>query len=197
MRAAKWKSGLVFFVLALVASTLAGALRSEANAGAWLSTYPLSGDPANGSSELVVKITKKKNKGNKCAREHSCPAGYVVLDKPNKYGACCEPKEGLPAPAPAEAEKCKLGMIGTPPNDCHCPEGMEFVGYKGCVKVEMKEKCVVYAWGQTQEERNRLDQEWAQIRASCPKEAPPAGCTGGISPNSTANCCCKYKVYEK
>jgi hypothetical protein len=24
-------------------------------------------------------------------------------------------------------------MIGTPPNDCHCPEGTEFAGYKGCI----------------------------------------------------------------
>jgi hypothetical protein len=28
--------------------------------------------------------------------EHACPAGYVVLDKPNKYGSFCEPKEGFP-----------------------------------------------------------------------------------------------------
>jgi hypothetical protein len=28
--------------------------------------------------------------------ERSCPPGYVVLDKPNKCGAFCEPKEGDP-----------------------------------------------------------------------------------------------------
>jgi hypothetical protein len=27
----------------------------------------------------------------------SCPPGHVVLAEPNKYGSCCEPKEGLPA----------------------------------------------------------------------------------------------------
>jgi hypothetical protein len=32
------------------------------------------------------QIKKKKNKGN-TQGEHSCPPGYVVLDKPNKYGA--------------------------------------------------------------------------------------------------------------
>ena len=116
----------------LSAMVLLGVLRSEAIAGVWLSTFVLGGDAARGSSDLIVKI-KKKNKGNKCKSEHSCPAGYVVLDKPNAYGACCEAKEGIPKPAPAEAEQCKFGMVGTPPNDCHCPEGTEFQGYKGCV----------------------------------------------------------------
>jgi hypothetical protein len=73
---------------------------------------------------------KKKKTGNICAGEVSCPAGYVVLDKPNAYGACCELKEGLPKPAPVE-EKCKLGMVGTPPN-CECPSGTKFFGLKGC-----------------------------------------------------------------
>jgi hypothetical protein len=130
---------VVLFALLLSAMVLRGVPHSEANAGAWLSTYLLSGNPASGSPALVVKITKKKNKGNKCAHKHSCPAGYVVLDKPNQYGACCELKEGLPKPAPAEPEKCKFGMIGTPPNDCHCPFGTEFAGYKGCIK---SSKCV-------------------------------------------------------
>jgi hypothetical protein len=68
--------------------------------------------------------------------ERSCPAGYVVLDKPNQYGAFCEPKEGLPKTTP---EACKFGMIGTPP-DCHCPEHMEFAGYKGRVWVNQPKK---------------------------------------------------------
>jgi hypothetical protein len=41
--------------------------------------------------------------------ERSCPAGYVVLDKPNQYGAFCEPKEGLPKTTP---EAGKFGMFG-------------------------------------------------------------------------------------
>jgi hypothetical protein len=32
--------------------------------------------------------------------ERTCPVGYVVLDKPNKYGAFCEPKEGFPTMPP-------------------------------------------------------------------------------------------------
>lgn len=47
--------------------------------------------------------------------ERACPPGYVVLDKPNKYGAFCEPKEGFcPPDRPS----------GTPPN-C-CAEGTTF-----------------------------------------------------------------------
>jgi len=77
---------------------------------------------------------KKESEGQGTQGERSCPPGYVVLDKPNKYGAFCEPKEGSPAPAPAEGETCKFpGQVGTPPN-CKCPVGTEFLGYKGCVK---------------------------------------------------------------
>jgi hypothetical protein len=35
--------------------------------------------------------------------EHCCPIGYVVLEKPNKFGAICEPKEGLPGAQPSTA----------------------------------------------------------------------------------------------
>lgn len=69
--------------------------------------------------------------------ERSCPPGYVVLDKPNKYGAFCEPREGFPAsssPAPKQAAKCQFpGEIGTPPN-CRCPSDTQFYGYRGCMK---------------------------------------------------------------
>lgn len=52
----------------------------------------------------------KKKAGNKCEGEISCPAGYVVLDKPNKYGACCEPKEGLPqTETQQKASACPAG----------------------------------------------------------------------------------------
>ena len=48
-------------------------------------------------------------------QKRSCPAGYKVLDKPNKYGAYCEP--------PAPTAKCPPSAPeGTPPN-CHCPAG--------------------------------------------------------------------------
>jgi len=88
----------------------------------------------NNTSDTGNQGTKaKKSKGTGNQGERACPPGYVVLAEKNKYGAFCEPKEGLPAPAPAQAEACKFGMIGTPPNDCHCPAGQDFQGYKGCV----------------------------------------------------------------
>lgn len=43
-----------------------------------------------------------------------CEAGTVVLDKPNKYGACCQPIDSCPPERPS----------GTPPN-C-CPQGTTF-----------------------------------------------------------------------
>jgi hypothetical protein len=104
--------------------------------------------PSLASSATVLGVTPKRRAasalrprrtfGFQCsgcaAVRPIIPAGYVVLEKPNKYGSFCEPKKGLPnTTPPAEAEKCKFGMFGTPPNDCHCPEGTEFQGYKGCV----------------------------------------------------------------
>ncbi len=86
---------------------------------------------------------KNKNKeqaGKTCGKKVNCEVGYVRLDKPNKYGACCEPREGLPPAKAAEPEKCKFpGEIGSPPN-CTCPTGTEFVGYKGCVQKVVQRK---------------------------------------------------------
>ncbi len=88
----------------------------------------------------ALKKSKDKDKKDKdqaaktCGKKVKCDAGYVRLEKPNKYGACCE----LPGGAtPAKTtEKCKFpGEVGTPPN-CKCPEGTEFLGYKGCVTVK-------------------------------------------------------------
>ena len=72
--------------------------------------------------------------------ETSCPAGYVVLDKPNKYGALCEPKEGLPE-TPKEKVACQFpGQVG---DDCHCPPGTEFGGFKGCIPKAFATYCGV------------------------------------------------------
>jgi hypothetical protein len=108
-------------------------------------------EPAHQS--LVVKVKKdkkddddddddkpKKSKGKAipktCGKKVNCEAGFVKLEKPNKYGACCEAREGLPPPKQQEAEKCKFpGEVGTPPN-CTCPPGTEFMGYKGCVTAQ-------------------------------------------------------------
>ena len=81
------------------------------------------------------KPKKSKDKGipKTCGKKVNCEAGFVKLEKPNKYGACCEAREGLPPPKQQEAAKCKFPGQINPPN-CDCPPGTEFMGYKGCVK---------------------------------------------------------------
>jgi hypothetical protein len=129
---------------------------------------------------LVVKVKDKQKHKDE---EHSCPAGYVVLDKPNKYGSFCELKE---TPQPT-AEKCKFGMIGTPPNDCHCPQGTEFSGYKGCVAVvkKMHELCVDFD-GYYQEKTSAFS-------TKCYKEY--SGSTACFIKNKAGDwrCCCRYE----
>ena len=79
------------------------------------------------------KKSKDKVIPKTCGKNVNCDVGFVKLPKPNKYGACCEAREGLPPAKQQEAEKCKFpGEVGTPPN-CSCPAGTEFAGYKGCV----------------------------------------------------------------
>jgi hypothetical protein len=73
------------------------------------------------------KKSKDKVIPKTCGKKVNCEAGLVKLEKPNKYGACCE------APKQQEAAKCKFpGQIDPP--KCDCPPGTEFMGYKGCVK---------------------------------------------------------------
>jgi hypothetical protein len=56
--------------------------------------------------------------------EHACPPGYRVLAVPTKFGYC-EPPGGTPE---ATSTPCQHGMVGTPPNDCHCPRNSELLG---------------------------------------------------------------------
>jgi hypothetical protein len=87
------------------------------------------------------KKSKDKVIPKTCGKKVNCEAGFVKLEKPNKYGACCEAREGLPPPKQQEAEKCQFpGEVGTPPN-CKCPDGTEFMGYKGCVKKVVQKIC--------------------------------------------------------
>jgi hypothetical protein len=55
--------------------------------------------------------------------EHSCPPGYRVLAVPTKFGYC-EPSGRPEAANPT----CQHGMVGTPPNNCHCPKNSELLG---------------------------------------------------------------------
>lgn len=42
------------------------------------------------------KKSKDKVIPKTCGKKVNCEVGYVKLSKPNKYGACCEAREGLP-----------------------------------------------------------------------------------------------------
>ncbi len=199
-------------------------------------TAELSSDAAN----LLVKIKKnKKNNtnagaqpgaapnnaatgaGNKCEGEHACPAGMVVLDKPNQYGACCEAKEGV----------CKKGLIGTPPNctcpegtlplgtgdipcvakencpfpgqvgnppNCACPDGTEFVGYKGCVKYEDKSTCEVETADTVADVNKKLEAFTSNCTKMQGKVKGPSD-TIRVEPGEKPMIplCCVVRYYEK
>lgn len=59
---------------------------------------------SDGDQDNSDRPTKSKDKviPKTCGKKVNCEAGYVKLEKPNKYGACCEAREGLPPPKPAE-----------------------------------------------------------------------------------------------
>jgi len=181
------KPGLLIFVFVLGYTTFAGMLVPTANARAWLA-MPLMRGWAGPSPDLVVKIKKKKHhdddKGNgtKTPGERSCPPGYVVLDKPNKYGAFCEPKEGLPK---NDGEKCKFNMMGTPP-DCHCPDGYDFLGYKGCVKLDTSSSCAT---------DKRDSTYWQTFKPNCQKEKGAYSCTDVVG--EYVKCCCTTSKYRE
>ena len=177
-------SGLLFLLVILAFTCLRG-LGSAANERLSLATTVI-GNSADSPSSLLVKIKKKKHHDD----EHACPPGYVVLDKPNKYGAYCEPKEGLPATPPAEPEKCKFpGQVGTPPN-CSCPAGTEFLGFKGCVGYKLDEYC------------NDLDATGLDAFASKCKAGPyygtPSCATFSTAPpHGSYRCCCYFRRYSQ
>jgi hypothetical protein len=84
-------------------------------------------DDDNDDDDGRPKKSKDKEIPKTCGKKVNCEAGFVKLEKPNKYGACCEAREGLPP------EKCKFpGQINPP--KCDCPPFTEFLGYRGCVK---------------------------------------------------------------
>ena len=89
-------------------------------------------DDENDDEDDRPKKSKDKVIPKTCGKKVNCEAGFVKLEKPNKYGACCEAREGLPPPKQQEAEKCKFpGQINPPA--CDCPPGTEFMGFRGCL----------------------------------------------------------------
>jgi hypothetical protein len=142
-------------------------------------------------------VAKPQATGNKCEGPIVCDPGYVVLDKPNKYGACCEAREGLPPPKTAEPEKCKFpGEVGTPPN-CTCPPGTEFMGYKGCLPkkadpVGPSPKKVVnecYTFPFTRDDMQAYQAPFTEKCRDVYKGT--IKCDGGFE-SGKLKCCCKY-----
>ena len=135
----------------------------------------------------------KAGEATKNCKKARCEPGLVVLEKPNKYGACCEPKEGSPAPAPAEAQKCPYGMIGTPPNNCDCPTGTDFQGYKGCVKLNAGRICQnfdrsISNYGKYQDDELNFKKECV----SKYKSKVGATCVTNEGSGNFDTCCCDY-----
>jgi hypothetical protein len=119
--------------------------------------------------------------GNKCQGEVACPSGYVVLDKPNKYGACCEPKEGFPN---TEAKK---------PGPGSCPAGTEFVAnYGKCMFV----RCQSYSPEAAGEPKERVS-DWPRgFENNCTNAGGGRAAICKSRPNPTRpewllfDCCC-------
>ena len=143
------------------------------------------------------KKSKDKVTPKTCGKKVNCEAGFVKLEKPNKYGACCEAREGLPAPKQQEAEKCKFpGEVGTPPN-CSCPAGAEFMGYRGCLpkkadpvgpspKKVLKE---CYTFPFTREDNQAYQAPFTQKCQNVYKGK--IKCDGGYA-TGKLECCCTY-----
>ena len=169
---------------------------------------------SSGASSVVVSVKKHKNddddddddkpKKSKdkvipktCGKKVNCEAGFVKLEKPNKYGACCEAREGLPSPKTAQPEKCQFpGEVGTPPN-CSCPKGTEFLGYKGCVKHSMQRvNCELVP----NKPGAYVRQDFWEQKKCFPlygKDKSWGSCVSYQGSTDPLQCCCEIKVYEK
>jgi len=142
----------------------------------------------NDDDDDKPKKSKDKVIPETCGKKVNCETGFVKLEKPNKYGACCEAREGLPPPTQAEPEKCKFpGQIGTPPN-CQCPEDTEFRGYKGCLKYTEAKSCkkVVSFSVEDQIFARECHSEHSHGVDECHHTQDPV----------FLECCCRYRAYQ-
>ena len=127
------------------------------------------------------KKSKDKVIPKTCGKKVNCEAGFVKLEKPNKYGACCEAREGLP-PKPQEAAKCKFpGQINPP--TCDCPPGTEFMGYKGCVTVAKKQQSYCKSFEPSYE---------GLFKQTCSNQKGGFTNCEIITANKLYRCCCNY-----
>ena len=151
----------------------------------------------DGEGDDRPKESKDKVIPKTCGEKVNCEAGFVKLEKPNKYGACCEAREGLPPPKQQEAEKCKFpGEVGTPPN-CSCPPGTEFMGYRGCLPKKadpvgpspkkLVKECYTFPF--TREDPQAYQ---APFTAKCQNVYKgKIQCDGGYA-SGKLECCCSY-----
>lgn len=146
----------------------------------------------------------KQDEQNKDAAEkpgeRACPPGYVVLDRPNQYGAFCEPKEGFcppdrPSGTPPNCcaegttfregacwpNNCPPGTVGTPPH-CQrtCGPG------KVLVDQTCHDPCPTGTTGTPPNCFCPAGQDWDAAAKAC-KERPK--CTGGMV-GTPPNCKC-------
>jgi hypothetical protein len=166
-------------------------------------TEDLGENDANGAAGGEDDQPKAATKPFTCAKAQ-CDAGEVKLDKPNAYGACCQPMDRCPPERPS----------GTPPNCCpkdttfregfcrvsECPPGTtgvpphcDRVCAPGKVKVEQScyDPCPPGTLG-TPPDKCRCpdDHDWDAASATC-KERPK--CTGGMV-GTPPNCQCPAKT---
>ncbi len=136
----------------------------------------------------------KKSEPFTC-KKAKCDPGEVKLDKPNIYGACCQ-ATAAPLTPKTEKEKCKFpGELGEPPN-CFCPEGTEFLGYKGCVRVHYGTTCGTgYISGP--EAAFKTEQEWtANARKDCDWREGVISFTCSYPAPDKKRCCCETKTFD-
>ena len=143
------------------------------------------------------KKSKDKVIPKTCGKKVNCEAGFVKLEKPNKYGACCEAREGLPPAKQQEGEKCKFpGEVGTQPN-CTCPSGTEFLGFRGCVKwTKQRVNCEVLP----NKPGAYVRQDFWEQKECFPrygKDKTRGSCLSYQGSTQQLECCCEVKVYEK
>ena len=138
------------------------------------------------------KKSKDKVIPKTCGKKVNCEAGFVKLEKPNKYGACCEAREGLPPAKQQEGEKCKFpGEVGTPPN-CKCPDGTDFQGYKGCVKLNAGRICQKFERTIGSSQYQHDEAKFLKECVSKYKSKKPGTCETNVGPGNFDTCCCDY-----
>ena len=84
-------------------------------------------------------------------------------------------------------------MIGTPPNNCDCPAGIDFQGYKGCVKLNAGRICQNF--DRSVENYGKYQSDELNFKKECVskyKSKQGATCVTNEGPGNFDKCCCDY-----